>query len=230
MTKGFMDSAGSIIIHAFGAYFGLGLAVALTARKQREIEIPSDATSNSFSMIGSMVLWLFWPSFCCAVVPPEQFAATAVNTVLALCGATAATFIFSSMFNKGKVVIADMANAALAGGVAIGATCNIVSAPLAFGIGAIAGALCVFGAAVVQPRIQKLFKIVDTCGVHNLHGMPGLFGGLVAAFVVPGIAGAQISGIIFTVAIALSGGLIAGFIIRMAGAKQAAYEDSEDFV
>lgn len=230
MTKGFMDSAGSIIIHAFGAYFGLGLAVALTARKQREVEIQNDTTSNSFSMIGSMMLWLFWPSFCCAVVPPEQFAATAVNTVLALCGATASTYIFSSIFNKGKVVIADMANAALAGGVAIGATCNVVSAPLAFAIGAIAGALCVFGSAVVQPRIQKLFKIVDTCGVHNLHGMPGLFGGLAAAFVVPGIAGAQISGIIFTVVIALTGGLIAGFIIRMAGAKQAAYEDSEEFV
>lgn len=230
MTKGFVDSAGSIIIHAFGAYFGLGLAVALTARKQREVEIQNDATSNSFSMIGSMVLWLFWPSFCCAVVPPEQFAATAVNTVLALCGATASTFIFSSIFNKGKVVIADMANAALAGGVAIGATCNVASAPLAFAIGAIAGALCVFGSAVVQPRIQKQFKIVDTCGVHNLHGMPGLFGGLAAAFVVPGIAGAQISGILFTVVMALTGGLIAGFIIRTAGAKQAAYEDSEDFV
>ena len=230
MTKGFMDSAGSIIIHAFGAYFGLGLAVALTARKQREIEIQNDAPSNSFSMIGSMMLWLFWPSFCCAVVPPEQFAATAVNTVLALCGATAATFILSSVFNKGKVVIADMANAALAGGVSIGATCNIVSAPVAFAIGAIAGGLCVFGAAVVQPRIQKMFKIVDTCGVHNLHGLPGLFGGLAAAFVVPGSAGAQISGIIFTVVIALTGGLIAGFIIRTAGAKQSAYEDSEDFV
>jgi ammonium transporter Rh len=230
LTRGFVDSAGSIIIHAFGAYFGLGLAVALTARKQRELEIPNDSTSNSFSMIGSMVLWLFWPSFCCAVVPPEQFAATAVNTVLALCGATASTYVFSSIFNKGKVVIGDMANAALAGGVAIGATCNVVSAPLAFGIGAIAGALCVFGYAVVQPRIQKLFKIVDTCGVHNLHGMPGLFGGLAAVFVVPGIASAQITGIVFTIVIALSGGLIAGFVIRATGAKQAAYEDSEEFV
>jgi ammonium transporter Rh len=229
MTKGFMDSAGSIIIHAFGAYFGLGLAVALTARKERDVEIENDSTSNSFSMIGSMMLWLFWPSFCCAVVPPEQFAATAVNTVLALCGATASTFIVSSIFNKGKVVIGDMANAALAGGVAIGATCNIVSAPLAFAIGAMAGALCVFGYAVVQPRLQKLFKIVDTCGVQNLHGMPGILGGLAAAFVVPGIAGAQIYGIIFTVAIALAGGLIAGYIIRLAGAKQVVYEDSEEF-
>ena len=74
ITKGFVDSAGSIIIHAFGAYFGLGLAVALTLKPHLDKEIPGNATSNRFSMIGSMVLWLFWPSFCCAVVPPEQVA------------------------------------------------------------------------------------------------------------------------------------------------------------
>jgi ammonium transporter Rh len=57
----------------------------------------------------------------------EQFAATAVNTILALCGATAATYVFTLIFRKGKIAISDMANAALAGGVAIGATCNVVS-------------------------------------------------------------------------------------------------------
>jgi ammonium transporter Rh len=228
-TKGFVDSAGSIIIHAFGAYFGLGLAVALTGPRQRDVEIPSDATSDRFSMVGSMVLWLFWPSFCSAVVPSEQFAATAVNTILALCGATASTYLFTLVFRGGKVTIGDMANAALAGGVAIGATCNVASAPLAVAIGAIAGALCVFGYAVVQPRLQKAFKIVDTCGVHNLHGMPGIVGGLVAAFVIPGIASAQLAGIGVTVVIALAGGTVAGFVLRATGAKQRAYEDDEEF-
>ncbi|MDD5672997.1 MAG: hypothetical protein PHC61_02440, partial [Chitinivibrionales bacterium] len=195
ITRGFVDSAGSIIIHAFGAYFGLGLAVAFTNETHLKEQIPSDATSNRFSMIGSLVLWLFWPSFCSAVVPPEQVAATAVNTILALCGATLTTYLFSAIFSKGKVMIGDMANAALAGGVAIGATCNVVNAPTALAIGAVAGALCVFGYAVVQAKIKKLFNIVDTCGVHNLHGMPGLFGGLVAVLVIPGIAGAQLAGI-----------------------------------
>jgi ammonium transporter Rh len=228
-TKGFVDSAGSIIIHAFGAYFGLGLAVALTSKRQRTIEVPTDSTSDRFSMIGSMVLWLFWPSFCSAVVPMEQFAATAVNTILALCGATAATYVFTLIFRKGRIVIGDMANAALAGGVAIGATCNVVSAQLALAIGAIAGALCVFGYAIVQPFIQKALRIVDTCGVHNLHGMPGLIGGLAAIFVIPGIAFAQLAGIAFTVVMALIGGVVAGFIVRATGAKQAAYEDEEEF-
>jgi ammonium transporter Rh len=181
-------------------------------------------------MIGSLVLWLFWPSFCSAVVPPEQVAATAVNTILALCGATASTFLLSAYFNKGKVAIGDMANAALAGGVAIGATCNVVNAPTALMIGALAGALCVFGYAVVQAKITKAFKIVDTCGVHNLHGMPGLLGGLAAIVVIPGIAKAQFAGIVFTVVLALSGGLAAGFLLRLAGTKNEVYEDNEEFI
>jgi ammonium transporter Rh len=228
-TKGFVDSAGSIIIHAFGAYFGLGLAVALTSKKQHDLKISSDATSDRFSMIGSMMLWLFWPSFCSAVVPMEQFAATAVNTILALCGATASTYLVSLIFWKGKVTLSDMANAALAGGVAIGAACNFVSAPQAFAIGAIAGALCVVGYAVLQPKLQKIFRIVDTCGVHNLHGMPGLLGGVAAIFVIPGIAAAQLAGIACTVALAMIGGVVSGFILRATGAKQKAYEDDEEF-
>jgi ammonium transporter Rh len=229
ITKGFVDSAGSISIHAFGAYFGLGLAVALTSRQQQAIEVGNDAASNRFSMIGSMVLWLFWPSFCCAVVPQGQFAATAVNTVLALCGATASTFVFSSIFGKGKVAIGDVANAALAGGVAIGATCNVVPAPFAFGIGLVAGAVCVIGYAVVQPRLQRVLGIVDTCGVHNLHGMPGLLGGLAVVLVVPAVAGAQLAGIAVTVALALTGGVAAGYVIRLTAAKEFAYEDAEEF-
>jgi ammonium transporter Rh len=228
-TAGFKDSAGSIIIHAFGAYFGLGLAVALTSKKHREEAVPSDDTSNRFAMLGSMVLWLFWPSFCSAVVAPDRVAIAAVNTILALCGATVSTFIMSAIFSKGKVMIGDIANAALAGGVAIGATCDVVTAPTAVAIGVLAGVLCVFGYAVVQARLQKLLNIVDTCGVHNLHGMPGLLGGLVAAFVVPGIAKAQLAGIAVTMVLAITGGLVGGFIIRATGTRETVYEDGEEF-
>jgi ammonium transporter Rh len=64
--------ADSIIIHAFGTYFGLGLAMAFTREEHRNVAVTSDDTSDRFSMIGSMVLWLFWPSFCSAVVPAGQ--------------------------------------------------------------------------------------------------------------------------------------------------------------
>jgi len=60
--------------------------------------------------------------------------------------------------------------------------------------------------------------------------MPGLFGGLVAAALIPGIAKAQLIGIGFTLALALVGGLICGFIIRATGVKKQIYEDDEEFV
>lgn len=229
ITKGFVDTAGSIIIHAFGAYFGLGLALMLTTRQQKEKTIESDATSDRFAMLGSMVLWIFWPSFCSAIVPLSQMPQTAINTILSLCGATLSTYLLSTLLRKGKTSIADMANAALAGGVAIGATCNVVAPAIAFGIGVLAGILCVVGYVFIQPFMESKLKIVDTCGVHNLHGMPGLMGGLIAIAVLPGVAVAQAVGILFTVVLALICGLCAGAIIKATGAKSLAYEDSDEF-
>jgi ammonium transporter Rh len=176
-----------------------------------------------------MILWIFWPSFCSAIVPEAQFAQTVINVVLALCGATLATYVVGVLIRK-KVAIADIANASLAGGVAIGATCNIVGPTGAFVIGLLAGTLCVVGYTIIQPRLQAKFKTVDTCGVHNLHGMPGLLGGLVGIVVVPSVAKAQIAGIIFTVIFALIAGVISGAIIRATGKKESAYEDSDEFL
>lgn len=229
ITKGFVDSAGSVVIHAFGAYFGLGLAIAMMKKGQREQTIETDATSDRFSMLGSMVLWVFWPSFCSAIVPMGDFEKTVVNTVLALCGATVITYLLGSLLRKGKTSIADIANASLAGGVAIGATCNLVSAPVAFLIGVLAGGICVIGYNVIQPRLQKRFNFVDTCGVHNLHGMPGLLGGIAAIFVVPSAVQPQIAGILFTVILAFAGGTLSGYIIKLTGSKEKLYEDSDEF-
>ncbi len=122
-------------------------------------------------------------------------------------------------------VISAEPNAALAGGISIGATCNQASPLAAFAIGAAAGAICVVGYTWVQPKLQKALKLIDTCGVHNLHGMPGLFGGLVALALVPGIAKAQISGIVITVVLASVTGLVAGYLIKATGEKIEAYED-----
>jgi ammonium transporter Rh len=230
ITRGFVDSAGSIIIHAFGAYFGLGLAIALTRKGHREKVIESDETSDRFSMLGSMVLWIFWPSFCSAVVPSAETSRTVIATILALCGSTVATYLVSSLLRKGKPSFADMANAALAGGVAIGATCNVIAPGGAFAIGLLAGSVCVVGYVLIQPRLDAALKIVDTCGVHNLHGMPGLLGGLTAALVVPGIAKAQLVGIAFTVVFAFGCGSAGGYLIKLFGEKLAIYQDKDEFL
>ncbi|MBT3193599.1 MAG: ammonium transporter [Verrucomicrobia bacterium] len=224
----FVDTGGSIVIHTFGALFGTAAMLSLTSRKAFETEIEADATSERFSLLGSMVLWVFWPSFCAALVAPEMLQQTIVNVILALCGSTVATYVASLILRK-KVSVADIANAALAGGVAIGSTCDKTNASGAFVIGILAGVLSTFGFAVIQERLQKVLKKVDTCGVLYLHGLPGLLGGFAALFVVSGIdAGVQVKGIGITVALAALTGLVVGKLVSFVGTLPVPYQDDAE--
>ena len=92
------------------------------------------ALALSACLLGSMILWLFWPSFTSAVVAPELGYLTVLNTVLALCGSTLATYVFSKLI-RGKIEVEDIANAALAGGVCIGSTCSTANPGFAMVIG-----------------------------------------------------------------------------------------------
>lgn len=230
MKDGFADTGGSIVIHAYGALFGLAVALSMTTERELEATIEADATSDRYSILGSMVLWVFWPSFCSALVPVEAIPHTVVNVFLALCGSTLITYIVSIAI-RGKINVADIANAALAGGVAIGSTCDYASHPVAILIGIIAGAVSTIGFAVVQSKQQKLIKSVDTCGVTNLHGLPGLLGGFSAIFVVNGLnVSNQISGIFITIISALILGFLTGKIISLFGHRKEAYIDAEEFM
>jgi ammonium transporter Rh len=231
IPKGLLiDTGGSIVIHQFGAYFGLGVIVRMTTREEFGTRIESDKVSNQFSMLGSMVLWVFWPSFCAAPAEISRMPIAAVNTVISLCGATVSTYIASTMIRK-KIAIEDMANAALAGGVAIGAACAHTTPMAALAIGFIAGIISVIGFAVIQPRVQRMLKGIDTCGVHNLHGMPGIFGGLVAIFIAESvIPGLQIKAVVITLIIAAITGLAAGTIVSLFGHRRQAYEDAVEFI
>jgi len=229
ITGTVVDTGGSIVIHAFGAIFGLGVAASMTTQQEYETAIESDETSDRYSLLGSMVLWVFWPSFCAALVAPADVPKTAVNVILALCGSTLATY-FASVRLRGKVSAADMANAALAGGVAIGSTCAFAAPGIAFAIGILAGVLSTFGFAVIQAKLTSWTKRVDTCGVFYLHGLPGLLGGIAAMAVVSGISpGAQLAGILVTILIAAIAGLISGKVIALLGRRSVPYVDSEEF-
>lgn len=223
------DTGGSIVIHSFGALFGIAAAISLTTKKDMETPIQSDATTDKYSVLGSMVLWVFWPSFCAALVPVAAIPHTVVNVFIALCGSTIATYI-ASVLIRGKVSIADIANAALAGGVAIGATCDFASHGQAMIIGAIAGTISTVGFAILQDKQQKFHKIIDTCGVSNLHGIPGIFGGLAAIVVVDGLdISAQLKGIAITIVLAIVAGLITGKVISLFGKPKEIYNDFAEF-
>jgi len=77
----------------------------------------------------------------------------------------------------------DVQNATLAGGVAIGTAANLLvkSPGLALVVGIAAGLLSVVGYTVIQPKLQQAIGLHDTCGVNNLHGMPGILAAIVSA-------------------------------------------------
>ena len=225
----FVDVGGSIVIHAFGAIFGIGVALSMTTKDEINIDIEADFTSDRFSLLGSMVLWIFWPSFCAALVIPEEVVHTAINVILALSGATIVTYLFTTWL-RGKIDAADIANASLAGGVAIGSVCNTATPTEAIIIGMVAGAISTMGFALFQSRLEKGLKVIDTCGVSNLHGIPGIFGGLVALITVDTIdASAQLTGIALTIVIAIITGFVTGKILSLTGRRSIPYTDSEEF-
>ena len=88
---------------------------------------------------------------------------------------------------NGKMDIEDILNASLAGGVIIGAASGVLTNPggaIAIGFGG--GAVSTFGFAKLGPYLKKNLGLDDTCGVHNLHGIPGILGGIVSAVVIAG--------------------------------------------
>jgi ammonium transporter Rh len=225
--RAFLDTAGSVMIHAFGAYFALGMTIMLTTKKESEMSVETSRRSNEFALLGSAALWIFWPSFCSALVAVDKIPLVAINTVLALCGATLATYVFTILI-RGKIEVGDIANASLAGGVAIGATVANVTPGWSMLIGLIAGTISVVGYAIIQPRLQKATGGVDTCGVHNLHGMPGVFGGIVALGLVASPLW-QLTGIIMSVIFAITTGIVVGFIASRLGRKDTPYDDKDEF-
>ncbi len=216
-----------MVIHAFGAYFGLGLVVNTISKFKNQPEGDSNIISHQFTLIGSMVLWIFWPSFTSALVAPGEVVVTAINTIFALCGATLATYVFTRLI-RGKVDIEDIANAALAGGVAIGSVCNTTTPGFALLIGVAAGTVSTVGYIIIAPKVEKLIRGTDTCGVHNLHGMPGVLGGIFGVFV-SGSVGVQLGGIVVTVIIGFILGNLTGLVIRLLGQKEIPYDDSDEF-
>jgi len=82
-----------------------------------------------------------------------------------------------------------MLNATLAGGVGVGAAADLFTEPwVAMLVGFIAGALSSVGFQKIGPFLAENINLQDTCGVHSLHGMPGVLGGITSAIVIAGIA------------------------------------------
>ena len=60
---GVEDAGGTIVIHMFGAYFGLAATKMMGKPKDAAGAEGTNATSDVLSLVGTTFLWLYWPSF-----------------------------------------------------------------------------------------------------------------------------------------------------------------------
>jgi len=199
---------------------------------------------------------MYWPSFNGALAAENNFSQERVvnNTVLSLCACGVAAF-FWSHFLEGKLDMVHIQNATLAGGVAIGSSCDLVVGPwAAILVGSFAGTISTMGYVYLTPKLNDK-GLYDVCGVHNLHGMPGVLGaltGTVAASLASeelygenvteifsaratrtaGEQGlAQFGALLCALAIAIFGGLVTGAILKhLCDPKESLFHDQDDWL
>jgi len=175
------DVGDSMVVHAFGAYFGLAVARMVYTDDVHKFAAKEESTYHSdlFAMIGTVFLWIFWPSFNSATAVGEGHYRAIINTYFSLAACAVTAYAISSLLNKNKFNMIHIQNATLAGGVAIGTMADMIIQPwAAMLIGSLAAILSVVGYRFVTPFLSHKLGIHDTCGVNNLHGMPGIISGL----------------------------------------------------
>ncbi len=79
----------------------------------------------------------------------------------------------------------DILNATLAGGVVVAAPSGLFTNPAAsLTIGLLTGMISTFGYMYLTKYLTKKIGLIDTCGVHNLHGIPGILGGIFSSIAI----------------------------------------------
>ncbi|NXX12710.1 RHAG protein, partial [Podargus strigoides] len=190
---GVLDVGGTITIHVFACYFGLGVSKALFGAERQPVhpkESPSPP-SDLLSLVGMLILWVFWPSFVAVLCQPGDAQHHAIlNTLLAMSASAVTTVVASSLLERdGKLSPSHLQNGSLAGGVAIGAVADMAVPPVAaLALGSLSALVCVLGFRFLTPLLARKLALQDQCGIHNLHGLPGILGAaasVVAILVVP---------------------------------------------
>ena len=197
---GFIDFAGSTVVHSVGGWAALAGTIVLGPRlgkytKDGGIK-PILGHNIPLAALGVFILWLGWFGFNpgSTTAASKDIAMIFVNTNLAA-AAGAVLSMITSWIKFGKPDVGMSLNGALAGLVAITAGCANVSPTSSIIIGAIAGIIVVF-AVIMFDRI----KVDDPVGAISVHGVNGAWGTLAAGIFNMGgttgkIIGVQLLGI-----------------------------------
>ncbi|XP_042907976.1 ammonium transporter Rh type B isoform X2 [Parasteatoda tepidariorum] len=179
------DLGGAVSLHLFASLFGLATAYTMDKKTnvQNNINEASSYSSDISCMLGTVLLWCFWPSFNAALSVGDAQHRAVMNTFLAFTASCLAAFAMTSLMDKkAKFTMSHIQNATLAGGVAVGATCELMIQPFgALLIGLLGGSLCVIGFHYMGPFLKRI-NIMDACAINSLHTLPGFLAGLTGIF------------------------------------------------
>ncbi|MDY6824247.1 MAG: ammonium transporter [Thermodesulfobacteriota bacterium] len=197
---GFIDFAGSTVVHSVGGWAALAGTLVLGPRlgkygKNGTIR-PILGHNIPLAALGVFILWLGWFGFNpgSTTTADKSIAMIFVNTNLAAAAGAVAAMIIS-WIKFGKPEASMSLNGALAGLVGITAGCANVSPSSAIIIGLIAGVLVVFSVLFFDK-----IKVDDPVGAISVHGVCGAWGTLAAGLfnmggTSAGIIGVQLLGI-----------------------------------
>ena len=238
-----IDAGGSMYIHSFGAFFGVALTWVMYYGEKDKIKgnknNHSSYVSNTFAFIGTIFLWMYWPSFNTALLSGLSRYRGIINTYLSMVGSCIATFVISLLAKRGKLNIVAILNASVSGGVIIGGPCNVVIYPFAsLLIGFCGGIVSTLCFEFLSPFVQSKLNLFDTAGILNLHGIPGFLGGILTSIFASSVskedwklgyshdfeklterspskqAAFQLAALFMTLGISIVGGVITGLILK----------------
>ena len=199
---GFLDFAGSTVVHSVGGWAALAGALILGARRGKYGPdgrvVPMPGANLPLATLGTFILWLGWFGFnggsqlaMGTVGDVADVSRIFANTNAAAAGGSIAALILTQILYK-KVDLTMVLNGALAGLVSITAEPLTPGLGTATLIGAVGGVIVVFAV----PLLDKL-KIDDVVGAIPVHLIAGIWGTLAVVITNPDATlMAQLTGIV----------------------------------
>ncbi|KAM9175810.1 RH-like protein [Mergus octosetaceus] len=213
-------------VHLFGAYFGLAVSSRFSEPSPRSEKNASTPKSDLLSTLGTLFLWVFWPSFNSVLADGDKTKAI-YNTYFALAVSAVTTFTLSVLTTKdGKFRMTHVHSAALAGGVTVCYTAESIDYPwIAMILGLLASVITILGSFCLQRCLNPALKIHDASGVHFTFGLSGLLGAVAQVVllvikkwtVLPSLGYVvmiYIGAFCLTISVALITGFITGLILN----------------
>ena len=173
---GFIDFAGSTVIHSIGGWAGLAGAIVLGPRlgkyRDKGVMQPIPGHNLPLAALGTLILWFGWYGFNAGntLEGNEKIALIIINTTLSGAAGALAGMV-TIWLATGKPDAGMTLNGALSGLVGITAGCAYVSPFWSIVIGVVSGILVVFSVGFFDR-----LKIDDPVGAISVHGVCGIWG------------------------------------------------------